>query len=38
MPQTASETVSGSCNKQLAVHNQMAACVAAAGGIFENQL
>ena len=38
MPQTASETASGSCNVQRAVHNRAAAYVAASGGIFENQL
>jgi len=38
MQQTASETVSRSCNEQHAVHNRATACVAASGGIFENQL
>jgi len=38
MPQTASETASGRCEPLPAVHNRAAACVAAGGGIFENQL
>ena len=38
-PQTSSEWVSGSCEQLArAVHNRAAACFAAGGGIFKNQL